>query len=65
MPPETVPVFVKPESSTLEGGGTLPGPPGVTPTYRLPTLVVGGDSKGEWVDVVISEGYWKTVKECP
>ena len=62
VPPVTVPVFVKPEPSTTEGGGTLPGPPGVTPT-PLPPVVVGFDS-GKWVDVVIEKGYWETVKEC-
>ena len=62
VPPETDEEFVKPEPSTTEGGGTLPGPPGVTPT-PLPPVVVGFDS-GKWVDVVISEGYWETVKEC-
>ena len=64
VPPETDEEFVKPESSTLERGGTVPSPEGVTPTYRLPTLVVGGDSKGEWVEVVVKKGYWETVKEC-
>ena len=62
VPPETDEEFVKPEPSTTEGGGTLPGPPGVTPT-PLPPVVVGFDS-GKWVDVVIKKGYWKTVKEC-
>ncbi len=62
VPPETKPVFVKPESSTTEQGQPLPGPSGVTPTYRLPPVLVGGDSKGEWVEVVVEKGYWK--KEC-
>ena len=63
VPPVTESVFVRPEPSPLEGGETLPGPPGVTPTYRLPPVIVGYDN-GEWVDVVIEKGYWRTVKEC-
>lgn len=62
--PETDEEFVKPESSTTEQGQPLPGPEGVTPTYRLPSVVVDGDSKGEWVEVVVKKGYWETVKEC-
>ncbi len=61
VPPVTIEVFVKPESSTLEGGEPVPTKHKAVP---IPGITVSADSKGQWVDVVIEEGYWKTVKEC-
>lgn len=60
VPPETIEVFVRPESSTLAGG-----PPVDTghDAIPIPSITVSVDS-GRWVELVIAEGYWRTVKEC-
>jgi hypothetical protein len=60
VPAETVPVFVKPESTTLEGGPPVPTKHTAVP---IPGITVGVKA-GRWVEKVIKEGYWKTVKEC-
>lgn len=60
VPPVTEEVFVKPESSTLEGGPPVPTKHEAVP---IPGITVSVDS-GRWVERVIEKGYWKTVKEC-
>ena len=66
VPPLTIEVFVKPESSTLEQvpleepeDGWPSGDP-----VSIPGITVSAESKGQWVEVVIADGYWETVTEC-
>ncbi len=61
VPPVTIEVFVKPESSTLEQGSPVPTKHEAIP---IPGITVSADSKGQWVEVVIEEGYWDTVTVC-
>ena len=60
--PVTDEVFVKPPSTQLEGS-SLTGLPGVDPV-PISGITVSAESKGEWVTVVVEEGYWKTVTVC-
>ena len=61
VPPLTIEVWVKPESSTLEGGEPVPTKHEAVP---IPGITVSAESKGQWVEVVIAEGYWETITEC-
>lgn len=64
VPPVTIEVFVKPESSTLEQGSPVETDKDKQPVFDLGELTVSADSKGQWVEVVVEEGYWQTVTEC-
>lgn len=61
--PVTVEVWVKPESTQLEGGPGYHSDLGEIPAVPIPGITVSVSS-GYWATITIQEGYWLTVREC-